>query len=44
MLVGDVFRRGFAARDAGIVDQDVDAAMTGHKFVFATSVISGGVR
>ena len=24
MLVGDVFRWGFTARDAGIVDEDVD--------------------
>ena len=27
VLVGDLFRRRFAARDAGIVDQDVDLAV-----------------
>ena len=47
MLVGDVLRRGFAARDAGIVDEDVDppgacASSSAARVTAAESVTSSG--
>ena len=41
MLVGDVLGRGLAARDAGIVDENVDAAVTRGKRVGERSHVVG---